>query len=229
MEKIVKKLESIHKKAKIGSHVACIDCPRNPKKHKTSYAKSCMKHFGVKKHGLIIIMRDPGKEGASKTAKLCPFENDDRTAKRFRKFLEKITIPKTDIYLCNAVLHGYDNENREVKVLERKCCRKIVEEIIELLQPNIILTFGLEAIQSAFEILTNKDKDREKLKLEDLISRNFDFGKLENTYLFGLPHPARGASNLAKHSKHWCNEENVWKEISGKINKILRSKKRLES
>jgi uracil-DNA glycosylase len=215
MEKIKQIIES----AKAGNHPACKACLRNPHRNNTSFAYSCDEdeHSSMNRNGLVIILRDPGAEGASRTGKLCPVCNCDATAKKLRKYLALLNVPEPSIYFLNAILHGYfDVNSKNGNDAERKCCRIILEEIINCLQPKIILAFGLEALQSSLEILTKSEAKKPTTK--EVIERSFSYGKISNVNIFAMPHPAYASVNLGKYS---LSESEVWAIIAAGINKIM--------
>ena len=125
MKEIIKLVEEFNEKAKNGEFPECSKCPRNPSKNLTTYASTCLEHFEININGLLIILRDPGgsKGGAARTAKLCPFCNNDRSAIRFRALLNHIQVPRSHIYFCNAILHGFEAKNTKPSDFEIYCCR----------------------------------------------------------------------------------------------------------
>lgn len=213
------KIKQIIKRAKTGDHPACKDCSRNPQRNNTAFAYCCDEHFGMNKNGLVIILRDPGASdgGASHSGSLCPVHNNDATANRLLSNLSALNVPTKSIYFLNAILHGYFNVNSKNRNdAERKCCKVILEEIINCLQPKIILALGLEALQSSLEILTKSVIKKPTIK--EMIKRSFSYGQISDVSVFALPHPAYASVNLGRYG---LSETEAWAKVAKEINKIM--------
>jgi uracil-DNA glycosylase len=215
----MQKIKQIIERAKTGNHPACKDCLRNPQSNKTAFAYCCDEHFGMNKNGLVIILRDPGASdgGASHSGSLCPFHNNDATAKRLQLNLPALNVPYKSIYFLNAILHGYfDINSKSRNEAERKCCKIILEEIINCLQPKIILALGLEALQSSLEILTKSGTKKPTMK--EMVKISFSYGQISDVSVFALPHPAYARVNLGRYG---LSETEVWAKVAKEINKIM--------
>ena len=216
MKELEKEINNFHLKAKSGNFPECSKCPRNPRENVTTYAFTCLEHFSINKNGLIIIMRDPGgsPDGAARTNKLCPYCNNDKSAIKFRELLNQITIPHSQIYFCNAVLHSYFSENKKsINKLELKCCKNVVARLFNILSPKIIFALGIEALESSYEILSN-NKIKASMKL--WIEKKFYFGSFNQTHLFSLPHISFLGPNLSKYGL-------TTNEVFGKLSKSINS------
>jgi len=213
----MEQLEQIIKSAETGNHPACKTCSRNPERNNTAFASNCDEHYGTNRNGLVIIARDPGKRGASKTAKLCPDCNNDRTATVSKKYYSCFNFPRQSIYFLNAILHGYFDANSKAKNdAERKCCKVILEEIISCLQPKAILALGMEALQSSLEILEKTEVI--KPTILELIDRDFSYGQISGVSLFAFPHPAYARVNLGNNN---LKETDEWAKVATEINIIM--------
>ena len=192
-------LSEIINKARKGTHDACQTCSRNPQSNNTAFASNCNEHFGVAKNGLIIILRDPGASdgGASHTAKLCPIENGDKTANILENIISSFQFSNKKIYLLNAIMHGFfDVNSKKNNEKERKNCKKILKDIINVLEPKVILALGLDAVHTSLEILNNENM--KKPNLAEMIDKSFFYGKISDVNVFTMPHPAYAKINLAK-------------------------------
>lgn len=215
----MEKLKGILESAKKGEYPSCNNCLRNPKKNKTSFATNCNEHYGTDKNGLIIIARDPGASGggSSHTGVLCPVHNNDNSAKRLLANMSQLNIPNSSIYFLNAILHGFFDINSKAKNNEeRKHCRSVLEAVFSCLQPQAVLTLGLEALHSTIEILDKSEIKKPTLK--EMVKRSFSYGQMSGVHIFAMPHPAYSSVNL---SKHGLNESDVWQKVVGEINKVF--------
>ena len=217
MKDLEKKINYFHSMAKSGDFPDCNKCPRNPKVNDTTYAFTCLDHFSINENGLLIIMRDPGgsPDGAARTNKLCPYCNNDKSAIKFRELLNLIIIPHSQIYFCNAVLHGYFKENKKsINKLELNCCKNVVTRIFDILTPKIVFALGIEALESSYKILANKNI---KASMNLWIEKDFYFGLFNKTHLFSLPHTSFLGPNL---SKYGLTTNEVFMKLSRSINSV---------
>jgi uracil-DNA glycosylase len=212
------KIEALFDEAYDGRHQACRGCSRNPQQEKhTAFARPCLEHYGLAKHGLLFILRDPGGKGASLSGKLCPDEkdNNDKTARIIRKWLKQIEVPSKSICFSNAVLHGYLGRNAPVKEQERRKCKIVLWETIDLLQPKAVIALGLEALQSVREILLDREMPRPKVK--EMVNRRFVFERARGIQIFGLPHPAHEIPNLYPYK---LRPDDAWGIVSRRVHSI---------
>lgn len=217
MKDLEKEINNFHSIAKSGNFPECDKCPRDPRKNDTTYAFTCLEHYSINKNGLLIIMRDPGgsPDGAARTNKLCPYCNNDKSATKFRELLSKITIPHSQVYFCNAVLHGYFSDNKKsINKLELKCCKNVVARLFNILSPKIIFALGVEALESSYEILFNKNI---KASMSLWIEKDFYFGSKNRTHLFSLPHISFLGPNL---SRYGLTTYEVFNKLSQNINSV---------
>lgn len=215
---IKKKVSDFHTKAQRGIFPECKECPRNPLENKTTYANTCLEHFGISKNGLLIIMRDPGgaSGGAARTNKLCPYCNNDKSAIKFRRLLNLIKIQHSYIYFCNAVLHGFYGKNIKPSEIELNCCKGVITNLFEILSPKIIFALGKEALESSYEILSNGKNV--KASMNTWIEKEFYFGAFNSTYLFSIPHISFIDTNLGRYE---LSTDEVFSKISNDINAIF--------
>jgi len=139
-------------------------------------------------------MRDPGGKGAAMTEILCPYCNEDNSAKSFLKLFNEIKIPHSHIYFCNAVLHGFVGKNITPSEFELGFCKGVIANLFEILSPKIIFALGKEALESSFEILSKGKIIKASMNM--WVEKKFYFGVFNSTHLFSMPHISYCVLNL---------------------------------
>ena len=220
MKELEKEINNFHSRARIGNFSDCEICPRNPNHTKTVYAQTCTKHFEINRKGLLIIMRDPGGEGAAKTEKLCPICNPDKSASKFIDIFNQFEIPHSHIQFCNSVLHGFYGKNQTPKRCEIQCCKNVVDNLFKILSPKIIFALGVEALETSFKILSNGKSIKASMKL--WVENNFYFGSFNSTHLFSMPHISYCSLNLRNFGFSSKEVDDVYIKVPKAINKAFR-------
>jgi DNA polymerase len=97
---------------------------------------------------LFFIAEAPGRQGADRTR--IPFSGD-RSGENFRVLLESIGLERKDIFVTNAVMcspRTATDANRKPTKTEIKNCSSFLSRQIELIQPKIVVTIGVVALEA---------------------------------------------------------------------------------
>ena len=216
MPDVSSELKTLYNVAEEYRHPACQKCSRHRDSSHARFPRSCMDHYGANTGGILFVARDPGgsEGGASRTGKLCPRCNHDKTAKRFLELASTIKIPEEYWHFSNAVWHGLNNQNEPPSDQDRKCCKNLLEEQIHILDPKIMVCIGKHAWESVTEIMTGTSviPTKEELKAGEFM---VEVGDRILAYMY---HQALGAPN---YSKIGLNEADIWKELAMKANVVF--------
>ena len=159
--------------ARSGSHPGCQNCPWNPKiVGKIAFGLSCLEHgidWSESRRAVSIqVVQDPAGTTPDKTGRLCFVHNSqnptDKTAQHaydlWRATVSYNNVKNSDPYLkthywTNAILHGADKKNTELrkKVNQaRRCCEVLLNEQVERLSPKVIIANGEYAANSLYSL-----------------------------------------------------------------------------
>ncbi len=97
---------------------------------------------------VLFIAEAPGRLGADKTG--IPL-NGDRTGDTFEELIDSIGWHRGDIFITNAVLcnpRGENGNNRTPRTKEVSNCSAYLEMTIELINPQVIITLGIKALNA---------------------------------------------------------------------------------
>lgn len=170
------------------------------------YWNDAYKNYNAK---LMIVGQDWGSEGYLKkwiekhNGKIPnPYdESNNPTFRNLMYYLEEAKIDKKDIYLTNAVLclrKGESMSENKPKKIHFKNCSPFLKRQIEIIQPKIIATLGLEALNIILEIFEIPKKVR---KLNDvagkiILEKSEVFPEIK---IFPLFHAGIKGMNMRKH------------------------------
>jgi DNA polymerase len=148
------KLESIYTEAKTCSRCSTIPTPE-------CYAKHCVKHpvpgysqrFGGVGAKIVFVMESPGiaAGGAGQTGNQGETGNFDATARNGDKLRQIAGIQDKDCFFTNSILHaGMTEEGKMRKPTrdEMKNCSYFLKQIIEAINPPIVVPMGSIALKA---------------------------------------------------------------------------------
>lgn len=218
MNIVEQELNDLYDLALTRKHPACQECSRNIKASEIVLPRSCTEHFGARKSGILFIGQDPGgsEGGAARTKKLCATCNYDKSAKKFLSLSSSINVPRVYWYFTNAVWHGIYGKNEKPSEKDRKCCRHLLSQQIDILQPKVIVAIGEMAQKSSTEILVG---GRVILPSFDELHESSFIVEINGTMIAYLYHPAFGAPNYAKRG---LSEVSVWQSVAAEINRAFK-------
>lgn len=148
-----KDMKHLLRSAKEAALAECKDCPRSLSmlgNDERLFASCCKDHYSLEPCLVMFIYRDPSrsKVGCAKDNLICCYCHDDQTALNHRKLMEHYKIDTKQIYNTNAVLCGSRSKNSAPSTAVIRKCSKVLRRQIELINPGIIVTFGLEAVKT---------------------------------------------------------------------------------
>lgn len=97
---------------------------------------------------VMFIAEAPGRQGADRTRK--PFSGD-KSGANFQVLLDSIGLKREEIFITNAVLCSPRSEtgaNRKPTKIEITNCSNYLEKTINLINPNVIATLGIVALEA---------------------------------------------------------------------------------
>jgi len=99
---------------------------------------------------ILFINERPGRRGAGKSGRIS-FDNEDPTARFFKKLFLSVGISRKDIFITNAVLcypliEWYTDTVPQRKQI--KNCLFFLERQIKIINPKLIVTLGVTALQA---------------------------------------------------------------------------------
>lgn len=97
---------------------------------------------------VLFLAEAPGRNGGDRTR--IPLVGDASGA-NFRKFIGSIGLKREDVFVTNTVLCNPRKEsgaNRKPTLAEIKNCSDFLRRQIEVLQPQIIVTLGIVALEA---------------------------------------------------------------------------------
>jgi DNA polymerase len=101
---------------------------------------------------VMFIAEAPGRQGADRTRK--PFSGD-KSGQNFQVLLDSINLKREDIFITNAVLcspRKLSGANRRPKKSEMNNCAGFLEKTIKMIDPPIIITLGMVALEALKKI-----------------------------------------------------------------------------
>lgn len=132
----------------------CSRCPRRQPAGGSIFASCCPEHWSLTACPAMFVFRDPSvsKKGCAGDGKVCCYCHEDGTARNHRNFMSRFGIDSTQIFTTNAVLHGMEGKNSDPPMGAIRCCANTLRRQIDLIQPEVIVTFGKTAIQAIYLI-----------------------------------------------------------------------------
>src|ERR1043166_6636728 len=97
---------------------------------------------------VFFIGEAPGRAGADRTRR--PFYGD-KSGDNFQKLLDSIGLRREDIFITSAVMcspRSATDANRRPSRTEIKNCSNTLTEVIDLLDPPLIATLGIVALEA---------------------------------------------------------------------------------
>jgi len=158
---------------------------------------------------VLFIAEAPGRLGADKT-KIPLF--GDRTGDNFDGFLKNIGWSRDQIFITNAVLcnpRDTNGNNDKPSNEEIMNCSYFLEMIIKLIQPTIIVTLGLCALNSL------KNIQRHDYTLKDFVGKKVNWNGM---FLVPLYHPAPRAllhRSIIKQRSDYIALANIINPVTG--------------
>lgn len=95
---------------------------------------------------LMFVAEAPGRLGAARTG--IPLDGDE-SGRRFARFLALAGLPRSDVFVTNAVLCnpiGSDGNNRPPALSEVRRCRPFLEAQIYQVLPEVVIALGRAAL-----------------------------------------------------------------------------------
>ena len=164
-------------------------------------AKSCIKCVNMKDTEAVIdysngslnadimfIAEAPGPRGADVTG--IPLHGD-ATGNNFEKLLASTRWTRSDIFITNAVLCCPTTEHGSVRRPDRievQNCQSYLERLIMLINPKVIVTLGVKALEALKEI------ENHQLVLNQDIAT---YTKWNNRWVYPLYHPSPQVINTS--------------------------------
>jgi len=161
---------------------------------------------------VLFILERPGTKGAIEKVS---FDNKDGTAERAKRLLKTAGISRKNIFIANTVFCRDKSQPTNVKVTkdEKDACSKYLKELIDLIQPTLIVTLGEHALRVVNKLYSLGLKST---PLKNIIGKTFSS---EGLTFYPLYH----TSNRAIITKNGRNEESQmhdWKKIPEIITRI---------
>ena len=192
-------------------------------------AKSCRRCYGDtslhiplpdEKNGglgakIIFILERPGRVGTSKSDRIS-FDNEDPTAKFFKKLFSEININRKNIFITNAVLcHPMIENYRDTPVSSKELtnCLYFLEKQIKIIKPKLIITLGIKSLQSVKYLYPHRTTLK-RFKLKKNIGEVVDD---ELPFIYPLYH----TSLRAQITRSDNQQRKDWSKISNIINKLI--------
>jgi len=160
----------------ISSVVNCNKCERMCNRRKVLSEKN-----GNINSKVMFIAEAPGRHGAEQTG--IPL-NGDKTGTNFDKLLNSIGWKREDIFITNAILCNPQNEdgnNSTPTREEKENCRENLRKTIELVNPEFIVTLGINALE------TLKYLERHNYILKKCVAKKLSWN---GRHIFPLYHPS---------------------------------------
>jgi uracil-DNA glycosylase family 4 len=107
---------------------------------------------GTEKARCLMVAEAPGRQGASKTG--VPLHGD-RVGKNFERLLRESGIDREELFITNAVLccpQTQAGRSRHPSRAEISTCSHFLAELIDRLDPAIVVTLGTVALSAVEEI-----------------------------------------------------------------------------
>jgi uracil-DNA glycosylase family 4 len=172
---------------------------------------------------ILFVAEAPGRLGADKTN--IPLYGD-RTGDNFDLLLRNIKWTRDDIFITNAVLCNPRNDegnNDKPTIEEIKNCNTYLEMTINLMQPELIVTLGLSALNSLRFI------DSHNYSLKECVGKILDWNKIK---IMPLYHPGPRAvlhRSIAKQRSDFIYLANNINPLTGfKKHKQLKNLNKME-
>ena len=130
---------------------------------------------------VMFIAEAPGRQGADRTRK--PFWGD-KSGENFQVLLDSINLKREDIFITNSVLcspRKPSGANRKPKKSEINNCASFLEKTLEVINPRVIATLGIVALEALKAI------EYHELKLKNDVAKLVDWNSVK---LLPLYHPS---------------------------------------
>ncbi|NNE98700.1 MAG: uracil-DNA glycosylase [Pyrinomonadaceae bacterium] len=177
------KQEQFSKLAETAS--ACVVCPELA--DKTAVLSKLNGNLDPR---VLFIAEAPGRQGADRTRK--PFWGD-KSGDNFQILLDSIGLAREEIFITNAVLcspRKASGANRKPKKSEINNCTEFLKNTIEVINPAIVATLGIVALEALKAI------EYHELKLKVDVAKLVDW---KGKKLLPLYHPSPQV--IASHRK----------------------------
>ncbi|WP_082677259.1 uracil-DNA glycosylase [Bacillus sp. FJAT-29937] len=138
---------------------------------------------------ILFLAEAPGPRGADVSG--IPLQGDV-TGKNFEKLLSSTNWTRSDIFITNAVLCCPVNSSGKVRPPSKeeiKNCHPYLKQIIELVDPKIVVTLGKKALEALKEI------EHHSLVLNQNVAT---YTKWNGRYVYPLYHPSPQVINTGK-------------------------------
>ena len=159
---------------------------------------------GSLKSKIVFVAEAPGRFGAGRTG--VPFQGD-RSGDNFEILLKHIGLSRSAIFITNAVLcnpfEGLNNRRPNAKEINN--CTSFLEETLNIIQPEVVVTLGTVALQSINKILASR------FQLSMNVAKPIS---VSDYILFPLYHPSPRVTN-------WKRPMTQQKKDFKKITKLL--------
>jgi len=130
---------------------------------------------------VMFIAEAPGRQGADRTRR--PFWGD-KSGENFQVLLDSINLTRDEIFITNAVLcspRKPSGANRKPKKSEINNCASYLKKTIDLVNPPVIATLGIVALEALKAI------EYHELKLKVDVAKLHDWNTVK---LLPLYHPS---------------------------------------
>jgi len=130
---------------------------------------------------VLFIAEAPGRQGADRTRR--PFYGD-KSGENFQRLLDSIDLTREEIFITNAVMcspRTATDANRKPTKAEINNCSSFLRRQIDLIQPRVIATLGIVALEALKAI------EYHEFKLKTGAANVFDW---YGTRLVPLYHPS---------------------------------------
>jgi DNA polymerase len=161
---------------------------------------------------VFFLAEAPGRFGAGRTG--IPFSGD-RSSENFEELLAHIGLKRKEVFITNAVLCNplANGNNSRPTSAEINNCSNFLQETLDLVRPNIVVTLGSVGLD-ALNRLTGT-----KLKLKDVVAKPQFSDKFIHLPCY---HPSPRVTN-------WQRTMTQQKRDFRKILDLLKSKKKIKS
>ncbi|MGV7221620.1 MAG: uracil-DNA glycosylase [Nitrospinales bacterium] len=184
----------------------CIVCPRMV--NQSAVLSSLNGPVNAK---VFFLAEAPGRFGAGRTG--IPFSGD-RSSHNFEELLEHIGLKRKEVFITNAVLCNplARGKNSRPTSAEINNCSNFLQETLDLVRPNIVVTLGSVGLD-ALNRLTGS-----KLKLNEVVAKPQYSDKFIHLPFY---HPSPRVTN-------WQRTMDQQKKDFRKILDLLKTKKKIK-
>jgi uracil-DNA glycosylase family 4 len=161
------------------------------------------------KIALMFVNKRPGRKGTGASG-LISFDNEDPTARRFKRLFEKLGIDRKRIFITNACIFYHSDETYRDKPPSKDeylFSAEVLKDQIDRVNPTIIVPMGNTARNMLKNVYSNSDLRAYRLKSH--------IGEVINNtpLIFPLYHTADRALRFRREKE----QENDWGKLKGLI------------